>query len=249
MQNVRHTTGFLQQRHDSILLEKWVIANIIAEVLSLSLVAVVSATVNMIEDVNSHSILLLLGIFKGIILGFAQWLVLRRYIRNPIWWVFATTLGALLGWLMILLVSSLTAFAFAFAANQLSTATLVIGVFILGALVGTVMGFIQGLVILAYFRTNIQHLFSWINANALAWGLALVVGFMGTGIEKLDTFSVEATQMKFSTGVTMGIVTGVITGVVLIYLSHLPLRGRHRYVATSQRVAIAKMMKSLRRYL
>jgi hypothetical protein len=228
MQSVRFTTRYLQQRRDSILLEKWVIVNAITEVLSLSLIAIVSATVNMIEDVNSHSILLLIGVLKGIILGFAQWLVLRRYIRNPIWWVLATTLGALLGWLMILLVSSLTAFAFAFAANQLSSTMLVIGVFILGALVGTIMGFTQGLVILAYFRANIQQVVWWINANALAWGLALVVGFIGTGIEKLDTFSVEAMQIKFSTGVTMGIVTGVITGVVLIVLSHLPLRLRHR---------------------
>lgn len=228
MQSIKTTTRYSQQKRNSILLEKWVIANAVAFVLSFSPIAMVSTTVEIIHDAHSHNILLLLGILKGIILGFAQWLVLRRYIRNPIWWVLATTVGALLGWLMILVASNLTALAFAFAANQLSTATLLIGILILGAFVGTVMGFTQGLVILAYFRTNIQQVVYWINTNALAWALSLAIGFFGSDIKKLDKFSLEAIQIKFSTGATMGIVTGIITGMALIHLSRLPLRRRHR---------------------
>lgn len=38
----------------------------------------------------------------GVILGLGQWLVLRQWVREPGWWIWASTVGWGVGWLLII---------------------------------------------------------------------------------------------------------------------------------------------------
>ena len=172
-------------------------------------------------NVNTYAILLLVGALQGAILGFSQWLVLRHYIHKAIWWVLVTTIGALLAWLIGVFVS--IAMAFAFTLNGVKTATLLLGVVLLGAGVGAVLGLAQWLVLRAYVRVYIRQAGWWMAGNALAWALGLLVAFTGAGIQKSDGFSVETALIGAATGAAMGAVIGGITGIVLVWL----LKPRH----------------------
>lgn len=138
--------------HNSLILwEKWVLANTIAAILGLNIIAVINPGGSILGNsflgnLNMDGFLLLAGVLGGVILGFAQWLALRRYIHNLIWWVLATTVGVLLGWLILLVVSIVMAFAYAYGMNEMNPATLFKGVAYLGGVVGAVLGFAQWLV-------------------------------------------------------------------------------------------------------
>jgi len=208
-----------------ILWEKWVLATAVGELVGLSIFALVSTNHGIFGNINTRTMLLLVGALQGAILGFSQWLVLRHYIHKATWWILATTVGSLLAWLIGLAVS--IAMALAFTLNGVKTTTLLLGVVWLGAGVGTVLGFAQWLVLKAYVRVYIRQAGWWMAANALAWALGLFVAFMGAGIQKSDGFSVETVLIEAATGAAMGSVIGGITGIVLVWLLKPRLRQSH----------------------
>ncbi len=219
MQIVNCKTPFSKQTRSLILWKKWVIANAVAESLSLGMIALVQTTSSMIESANMQGVLVLLSIFKGGLLGFAQWLVLRHYIHNSTWWIFVTTVGGLFGWLILLFVSVVTALPIAFEANGFTGTALLMGVALLGGGVGTVMGLAQGLVLLTCLRVSIQKAVWWINANALAGALYFLIMFVEIGIVKAEKLSAETVLVTAAMGAITGVIAGVITGAVLVYLS------------------------------
>ncbi|MFH7025003.1 MAG: hypothetical protein ACHBN1_06290 [Heteroscytonema crispum UTEX LB 1556] len=216
--------------HNSLILwEKWVLANTIAAILGLNIIAVINPGGSILGNsflgnLNMDGFLLLAGVLGGVILGFAQWLALRRYIHNLIWWVLATTVGVLLGWLILLVVSIVMAFAYAYGMNEMNPATLFKGVAYLGGVVGAVLGFAQWLVLKAYVRCDISQAAWWMVANALAWSLGLLIAFVGTGIKKIDAFASHTALIELATGATMGAVIGGITGIALVWLLQPRLR-------------------------
>lgn len=199
--------------------EWWVVATVVSEVVGLSIVAVVGATIGQLDSASTHGMLLLIGSLEGCILGFAQWLVLRRYIRHAGWWIFATAVGAVFAWIIGLTVSVLMAFVYASSSDRIQTTAFIKGVIVLGAGVGAVMGFSQWLVLKAHIRNAVW----WIFANAIAWSLGLLVAFIGAGLLSSAGFGLETALKVAATGVTMGAVVGGITGIALVWL----FRPRH----------------------
>jgi hypothetical protein len=212
-----------------ILWEKWVLANTIAAIIGLSIIAAINPQGSIVGNsllgnFNMDGFLLLAGVLGGVILGFVQWLALRRYIQNPIWWVLATTIGVLLGWVIILVVSIVMAFAYAYGMNEMNPTMLYKGVAYVGAVVGAVLGFAQWLVLKVYVRCDISQAAWWMVANALAWSLGLLIAFVGTGIKKIDVFGSHTALIGLATGATMGVVIGGITGIALVWLLQPRLR-------------------------
>ncbi|MFH7029344.1 MAG: hypothetical protein ACHBN1_29110 [Heteroscytonema crispum UTEX LB 1556] len=107
MQIVNNNNFGLHNKRSFVLFEKWVLANFIAELLGLGIIVFVGTRFPTYDNQNSQIVLILLGVFQGLILGVAQWLVLRRYMRNSILWVLATTIGCFFGWLLVLFVSAI----------------------------------------------------------------------------------------------------------------------------------------------
>ncbi|BAY88997.1 MULTISPECIES: hypothetical protein [unclassified Tolypothrix] len=221
MQSIRPTPRNFHRRHGFILWERWVIANVIAEIFNFTLIAIVNNAVTMFEDVNGNEILIVIGLIRGIVLGVAQYFVLRPYIPNFIYWLIATTVGAFIGWIFLLVVSVITALELALTTEVLPTSLLFLRLLWLGATMGTVMGLAQGLAIKKCLRLGIKEVVLLINGNAFAYAVSLFLGFKT--IAKVSFFNLAIA------GATMGIVNGIITGLVLIHLVNLSPRRYNFY--------------------
>ena len=212
----------LKENNSLKLWERWVLASTIAQILGWIVIAYFSQAIDEFSNENTYQVLLLIGTVEGFLLGFAQWLVLRRYIRHASFWIFLTILGALLSWFMGLTVSVVIGLFYAANLHQTIT-TLVKEIALLGAAIGTVIGYAQWLILKIANKKAIW----WVGANAFAWSLGLVVAFIGAGINKSSEFSIHPPLVTAATGAAMGIVISSITGIVLVWL--LQPRLRHHY--------------------
>ena len=136
----------LKQNDSLKLWERWVLASSIAQVIGWIVIGYFTQATNEFVNENTYTVLLLVGIVEGFALGFAQWLVLRRYIRYANCWILLTTAGALLSWFMGLTVSVVIGLFYAANLHQTMT-TLVKEIALLGAAVGTVIGYAQWLIL------------------------------------------------------------------------------------------------------
>jgi hypothetical protein len=226
MQIVNNYNFGLHNKRSFIFFEKWVFANFIAELLGLGIIAFVGKKFPTYDNQNSQIVLILQGVFQGLILGIAQWLVLRRYMRNSIWWILATIIGCFFGWLLVLFVSAIALFTMAVTQKELDPITAFLGVIWLGTAVGTLIGLPQGLVLLTSLKVKFHKVVWWMNVNALAWILRLFLLFCTLSTTS-NTASVSTVFMMFGTEILFVLIYSVITGVVLVNLLQLSLRKRY----------------------
>lgn len=196
-------------------------ATAIAELLGFAVVVVLSTSVNQSESIHFHTALFLVGMVEGLILGFFQWLVLRRYIRQITGWIVATTIGALIAWSLGIVSSFFMTIVVVVSAEGMTKTDFLEGIALLGALVGSVLGFAQWLVL----RIHIQRAAWWIVANAIAWSIGLLIAFAGAGMGT-ENFSLQASWVGVATGAAMGAVIGGTTGITLVWLLNRPLQNR-----------------------
>jgi hypothetical protein len=197
-----------RQWNSCSLWERWVLATSIASFIGLAIVGVVSVVLSRVGYIQGT--FTLIGALEGIILGFAQWLVLRRYIQHSAQWIVATVIGALLAWFTGLTISTLMALVYAGTSD---ITVFIKGLVLLGGGLGGVLGFCQWLVL----RTQIRFSIWWVVANTFAWALASLVAFVGAGMVR-DGLSIQTTLITVATGATMGAVIGGITGITLVWL-------------------------------
>ncbi len=214
----------LKENNSLKLWERWVIANTIAQSIGWFLAAHLSQAIDKFGNQNTYQVLLLLGTLEGFLLGFAQWLVLRRYIRHASYWIFFTIAGVLISWFMGLTVSAVIGLVYAANLHQKIT-TLIEEVALLGAAVGTVIGYAQWLIL----GTINKQAIWWVFANAVAFGLGMVIAFIGAGIDKPLGLNIHASLIAVATGAVMGIVISSITGIVLVWLLKPRLRYYSKY--------------------
>ncbi len=212
----------LKENNSLKLWERWVLASTIAQILGWIVIAYFSQATNEFNNENTYKVLLLVGTVEGFLLGFAQWLVLRAYIRRASFWILLTIVGALLSWFMGLTVSVVIGLFYLANLHQTIT-TLVKEIALLGAAIGTVIGYAQWLILKIANKKAIW----WVGANAFAWSLGLVVAFIGAGINKSSGFQIHPTLVTVATGAVMGIIISSITGLVLVWLLQPRLRHHH----------------------
>jgi hypothetical protein len=191
--------------------ERWILATSIAQIIGLAIVGIVSIVVSHVGYIQGT--FTLIGTLEGIILGFAQWLVLRRYIHHSTRWIIATVVGGLFAWFTGLTITALMALVYAGVSDEAKILGFFKGLFLLGAGNGTVLGFCQWLVIKNQIRRSIW----WIIANAVAWALGLFVAYLGAGMVE-ESFSLRTALLTVVTGTAMGAVIGGITGTALVCL-------------------------------
>lgn len=142
-------------------------------------------------------------VLAGTVIGFAQWLVLRRYVTASTRWDWTDGIswaaGYILGLLLIQLLPSAVFAAF-------------IGYFLFGVIVALVQW--------PVLRREIPQVLTWLVASALAWAIGYWVSravlslFTNPMIEPVVGTTVIA--------VTSGLVAGAITGVALIWIVRKP---------------------------
>jgi hypothetical protein len=155
------------------------------------------------------------GIIGGALIGFAQWLVLRRHLSSAWWWIIVSFLG----W-GVMGLSSFGVIGWFAPRTMRLFPRLVYGV-IDGATLGLILGMAQWWVL----RQYVSKAWGWIFTNSLNWSISLAVGWIVGGL--LRRFTQMFLSEVLGLGVTWMLVAGL-TGISLIRLLREvpPLKGR-----------------------
>jgi hypothetical protein len=145
-------------------------------------------------------------IVVGLLIGFSQWMVLRRYLTTSADWVLAGGTAWAVGYALgLLLIQNLS------------------GTFLAGISAYIIFGAIVALVQWPMLRREIPSLLTWLVVNILGWAAGLWAS--QAAIELL--FNEPAIEPVLSTAViaaSSGLVAGGITGVALILIARQPER-------------------------
>ena len=145
-------------------------------------------------------------ILAGILLGIAQWLVLRQYVNGCRDWILNHAGGWVVGFMLGFFVAQL----------------------LVNIPYGAVIGFLLFGVIVALFqwpvlRREVPNLWIWILANVIAWTLGAWISGLIAG----PIFENTKPSLVFSTVLTVGItglIGGAITALALVWIVRKPER-------------------------
>jgi hypothetical protein len=148
-------------------------------------------------------------LLAGVLIGLAQWLVLRNYVTDCSDWVLYLAGSWVLGYTLGLLVVNLLANTF----------------------LSVVLSYILFGVIIALFQWPMLHreiprIWVWILANVAGWGLGAFLAQLAIA----GLFGSNATSLLTLTVVNMavtGVVAGLITGIALVLIVREPERIRY----------------------
>ena len=206
---------------------RWIVANGLGETAGLGVTfAAIGLLVSRIDTRQTKGILLaflltvLSGAIEATIVGLAQWWAMRLWfpmIARFAWWR-ATLLGALIGYVLGYLPSTLMSMGE--AATQTAqveppewvTLLLAAG---LGAVAGAVLSFAQWLIL----RKRVKRAGLWIPANMLAWAFGMPVIFWGMDLAFKTTETWQMVLVILGALLAAGIIVGVIHGWFLILLA------------------------------
>lgn len=145
-------------------------------------------------------------VVTGVLLGLAQWLVLRPYIKKSHDWILNHAVGWVVGFTLGL-----------FVVQLLSKTPL-----------GMLVGFMFFGVIVALFqypvlRREIPHLATWILANIIGWTLGAYLSLLAGGVFFKNAVPTTFISVLVTVGIT-GLVAGAITALALIWIVRQPDR-------------------------
>jgi hypothetical protein len=206
---------------------RWVAANAFGELIGLGGAALVGfLAFTKIEalygPIVMALIMILAGTFlEGVVVGAAQWAVLRQAILQLRWpgWIGATAVGAFAAWLLGMVPSTMMAMT----ETQETTATTQpeisnLVVFGLAALMGLVLGSILALPQWWVLRRYVEHAFWWILANSFAWMVGMVLVFVGASMIPEEGITTIVFLGLLTSLLLAGISVGAIHGLALIQL-------------------------------
>jgi hypothetical protein len=143
-------------------------------------------------------------VLAGTVIGFAQWIVLRRYVTASTDWILAGgtswAVGYVLGLLLIQMLPSSIFFE-------------VLGYLLFGVIVALVQW--------PVLRREIPNLLLWIAANALGWTAGVLASQAVLPLFFTDPVIAPAVSTTVIS-VTSGLVAGAITGLALIWIVRKP---------------------------
>jgi hypothetical protein len=160
-------------------------------------------TILLINVLNLGLAQIAVPVLAGTVIGFAQWLVLRRYVTPGTQWDWTDGISWAAGYILGLLLI------------QLLPST-VFSVFIGYFLFGVIVALVQWPVL----RREIPQVLTWLVASALAWAVGYWVSQA-----VLSVFTDPLIDPVVGTAViaiTSGLVAGAITGVALIWIVRKP---------------------------
>jgi len=142
-------------------------------------------------------------VLAGTVIGFAQWLVLRRYVTASTRWDWTDGISWAAGYILgLLLIQTLPSTVF----------VVFIGYFLFGVVVALVQW--------PVLRREIPQVFTWLVASAVAWAVGY---WVSQAILSLFTDPLIAPIVGTAViAITSGLVAGAITGVALIWIVRKP---------------------------
>ena len=160
-------------------------------------------TILLVNVLNLGLAQIAVPVLAGTVIGFAQWLVLRRYVTASTQWDWTDGIswaaGYVLGLLLIQLLPS-------------SIFVVFIGYFLFGVIVALVQW--------PVLRREIPQVFTWIVASAVAWAVGY---WVSQAVLSLFTDPIIHPVVGTTViAVTSGLVAGAITGLALIWIVRKP---------------------------
>jgi hypothetical protein len=130
----------------------------------------------------------ILGIFTfGILLPFAQWIIIRQFFPNSIAWLFASLLGLLIIFAIDLVITTIGIMPSQGAIRVIS----------LSISYGAIVGVGQWL----FLRQYVENALLWVFANTLGWGImTMMTGAIVEGLLEIFVFSALP---AIATGITL----------------------------------------------
>lgn len=243
------------RRSDRAFWLAWVLANALAEAVALgaaftlgfALIASKAAAASA-SPWWSAGVAVLLGTLEGVIVGAAQWAVLRRRLPDvrAETWILATAAGAFAAWSLGMLPSALLGPpSGASTPAELPEHVQFVLAAALGAVAGPVLAFAQWWAL----RTQIDRAWRWIPANAAAWMLGMPVVFVApTSVAEGVPLAQAAVLFVAVTGVA-GAVVGAVHGIVLTRMltPSAALRAGHRLSQATGATTIGRTPQRNRR--
>ena len=229
----------MDQRNGALFWLRWTLANGFGEAVGLSAVLLAGFGVlgpRLAELTGAWPAALalvagiLLGLFEGVVVGWAQWIVLRiRLPELPLsTWLLATVIGAMVAWGLGMLPSTLLSAGAgsdqaAAEMPELLTYAMAAG---MGAVAGIVLALAQWIALRGQ-GSQVNRAGLWLPANALAWLCGMPLIFLGMGFLPVDSGVLQAIPIVLAATATAGLVVGAIHGFVLVkvmLLIHLPIQ-------------------------
>ncbi len=196
---------------------EWITATAIGELVGFSVPIVIGIIVfrfiglfsSPVSEIIMLLAMIIAGIGEGIILAFAQWIILKKYIKdiNKNEWIFFTAIAAAAGWAIGMLPSQL-------GRTSIHPLILLIGIIVLAPIFLLSIGFAQWLVL----RHHIKNAWWWIVANAIAWPIGVFVSILVLVLVPDESPAVVWIISAIMAGIMMGVTVGAITGIALVKL-------------------------------
>jgi len=160
-------------------------------------------TILLVNALNLGLAQIAVPVLAGTVIGFAQWLVLRRYVTASTQWDWSDGISWAAGYILgLLLIQMLPSTVF----------VVFIGYFLFGVIVAVVQW--------PVLRREIPQVLTWVLASSLAWA----VGYWASqAVLSLFTDPLIAPAVGTAViAVTSGLVAGAITGIALIWIVRKP---------------------------
>ena len=207
---------------------QWILANAVGETVGLGGTLVIGGLLLLNAQktmgvVPAAALAVLAGTFiEGIVVGTAQWLVLRPPIKSIRWhvWVLATAIGAFIAWTMGMIPSTFM-FTSADTGGAASTQMSDLVIYALAALMGFVLGPILGVPQWLVLRHHLPKASWWVLANALAWMIGMMIVFVGTNYIPSEGITLNIAFVLLLFLFVAGAAVGAIHGLALVWLLHL----------------------------
>jgi hypothetical protein len=208
---------------------RWVIANGLGEFIGLTTtLAMTAGLFSANDDLGPGAALLAAAgvavagaAVEGVVVGFAQWSVLRRALPQLQWrpWVRATAVGALVAWLLGMMPSTFFQ-AMAATAETTSVAPAFDPPLILQLVMAAVMGFALGPILgipqWLVLRAHLPRVGRWVLANAVAWTAGMPMIFLATGLIGTEWTAAQIGATVAVGCLAAGLVVGAVHGLWLV---------------------------------
>jgi hypothetical protein len=196
--------------------EIWTLVTILAELIGIFLIAGLSLNLSfvgnsLVGSAPANLVLIAMGVAFGVFLGFAQWLIIRRYLHHSVRWIVVTALGTTISWGVGIPIVLLLLFIYGSELGNIDISALLKGILLLGAGIGLVVGYLQWLVLKNRTRDRSG---AWILANVIAWGLGLVAAFFS----RFVVLAENSWMAMVVPPTILGAIVGAITGSMLVWL-------------------------------
>lgn len=207
-------------------LSQWIVANSIGEMLGLGVVFAVGVVIaglfgapHTIFEISLFAILvIILAVYEGAVVGYAQWRVLQKYIREITSreWILATVAGAVIAWILGMIPSTLSSYGD--TGSTPATEPSMVMVMVLASCMGAILGVILAAAQWWVLRKYISRSLLWLLANAIAWAVGMPLIFWLVGETIGSSQSIQSVGMLIVGIGFAGAVVGSIHGLFLVRL-------------------------------